>query len=352
MAGIKSKPLSKPIDRLTDADKRKRFENVRVLLADHDMRTATLVQGILFSFGFRDINCVTSGHDVLRQLATKPFDLIITEYSMAEVDGITMVRAIRTAKDGKRIRRDIPIIMLTARAEMENIQAARDAGINEFIVKPFSAKTISDRIITVIDNPRSFVDAPGFSGPCRRRKGAAPPGVADRRVPRGKKPATAATGKETPVISPPNYAIREQLGDVSARDILTEMVIAEAQAQLLASENDFISWARDDIAKLEIAFKTLEQDPGNLFAAADLHQSAYRIQSRAGIFGYDMGTEVATLLVNYLTNHPRVTDNDLLIIRKHIDVVTVIFNQGVKTSGSQIGEELMGSLKKLIAKLG
>jgi hypothetical protein len=61
---------------------------------------------------------------------------------------------------------------------------------------------------------------------------------------------------------------------------------------------------------------------------------------------------VASLLENYLTAHPRINDNDLLIIRKHIDVVTVIFNQGMKDSGNLIGQELMGSLKKLIAKLG
>ena len=353
MVGIKNKVAGKSINELSDADKRARFSRVRVLLADHDARTAGLVKQILFSFGFRDICCVTRGNDVLHLLATEPFDLIITEYSMAEVDSMTMVKAIRTAKDAKSIRRDIPIIMLTARAEMENIQAARDAGINEFIVKPFSAKTISDRIIMVIDNPRAFVDAPGFVGPCRRRRRTSISSKHDRRSANGEKmPPRDAHAKDSFRMLPPNYAIREQLGDVSARDILSELVIAEAQAQLLASANDFISWAKDDVTRLEIAFKTLLHDPGNVFASAELHESAYRIQSRAGIFGYDLGTEVAGLMVRYLDHHPRLNDNDLLILRKHIDVVTVVFNQGIKMSGSQIGQEMIGSLKQLITKLG
>ncbi len=352
MVGPKRSSTRKPVVQMTDGDKRDLFARVRVLLADHDSRTGNLVQGILFSFGFRDIDCVNSGSDVLRRLATRNYDLIITEYSMAEIDGITLVKAIRSAKDNKRIPRDIPIIMLTARAEMDHIQAARDAGISEFVAKPFSAKTISDRIVMVIDNPRSFVDAPGFAGPCRRRRGVPPPGVQERRGARAAKPSVAQAAREAAMLSPPNFVLRDQLGEVSARDILTEMVVAEAQAKLLMAESEFVEWAREDISKLEIAFKTLVDDMGNVFALADLHQCAYRIQSRAGIFGYHLGTEVASLLENYLTAHPRINDNDLLIIRKHIDVVTVIFNQGMKDSGNRIGQELMGSLKKLIAKLG
>jgi hypothetical protein len=106
------------------------------------------------------------------------------------------------------------------------------------------------------------------------------------------------------------------------------------------------------VARLEVAFKTLLHDPGDVFAGAALQESAYRIQSRAGIFGYDLGTEVASLIVNYLDHHPHLNDNDLLILRKHIDVVTVIFNQGIKSSGSSIGQDMIGSLKKLIVKLG
>ncbi|MFM9889326.1 MAG: response regulator [Rickettsiales bacterium] len=120
-----------------DQDLRQRLSHIRVLLADRDYRTASLMHRILFSFGFRHIEMVTSGEAALESLRTLPFDLIITEWNMAPVDGITLIKAIRMAKDDERIRRDIPIIMLTARTEVDHVQAARDAGINEFVRKPF-----------------------------------------------------------------------------------------------------------------------------------------------------------------------------------------------------------------------
>jgi len=326
---------------LNDSEIRKRFAGVRVLLADQDPRSAWLVRGILFSFGFRTIDHVGNGEDALHRLATLPFDLIITEFSMGKVDGLAMVKAIRAAKDGERIRRDIPIIMLTGRADADTIHAARDAGITEFVAKPFSAKTISERIILVIDKPRVFVDAPGFAGPCRRRKRSVATKIGSER-------RTDNNAKAT--ISPANKELRKHLGKVSARDILNEMLVTQAQADLQGAEGVFIEWAREDIAKLEAAFLTLQDDHTNEYAAQHLFESAYHIKSQAGVFGFDLGTEVASLLMNYLREHPHPSADDMLIIRKHIDVIAMIFNQTIKDSN--IGNDLLASLRKLIVKLG
>ena len=331
-----------------DQDLRDRLGKLRVLLADRDQRTASLVHRILYSFGFRKVDMALSGEHALRLLYGVRYDLIITEWHMAPISGLELVHAIRRAKDDDRLARDIPIIMLTAFSEAENVQAARDAGISEFLRKPFSAKTVSDRIIQVIDSPRAFVDAPGFVGPDRRRR-ADPPNGHERRTPRKKE---ANNIYANVVISPPNDAIRQQLDGVKASEILTENVVAEAQQELVKAESEFISWAADDVQYLEDAYRLLEQNLNNMDAQVDLREVAYRIKSQAGVFGFDIGTEVAGLLVRFLGSYTLMDKDGLLILRKHIDAIKVIFNQKIKGNGEQIGRELITSLNKLIEKLG
>src|SRR5450432_3857545 len=63
----------------------------------------------------------------------------------------------------------VPIIMLTGRTQRKNIVKARDAGITEFLAKPFSAKSLYERILNIVVNPRPFIKAKQYFGPDRRR---------------------------------------------------------------------------------------------------------------------------------------------------------------------------------------
>ena len=318
---------------------RDKFAKVRVLLADRDIRTATLVQRVLLSFGFSNIDIAHNGKAALDKLAEHKFDLLITEWAMAPVSGIEMVKAIRRAKAEKRIKRDIPIIMLTAQGQKETVIDARDAGISEFLVKPFSAQTISDRLIQVIDNPRAFVDSDSFVGPCRRRKGSPPPGMQERR------------GQKKADILPPNRDIRETIG-VDASEILTEIEVKRAQLELQKAESDFIAWAKDDISSLENTYKQLAANPSHPQAKRQMLEAAYAIKSQAGIFGYDLGTQIAGMLVDYLNAHGDIDSNRLTVIRKHIDVISVVFRNQIKNAAQNVGRELIASLHKLVEKLG
>lgn len=321
-----------------EREKRNRLAQVRVLLADRDLRTAKLVYKILFSFGFRAIEMVNSGDEALDRLKSMPFDLIITEWNMTPVDGVMLVKGIRAARDDNRIRRDIPIIMLTAHAEQHNVEAARDAGINEFLVKPFSAKTMSQRIIQLIDMPRPFIEVNGYSGPCRRRKVELPEGMQDRRV---------RAPRET---LPPNMELRNQLG--IGAELLNEAAIGNAQMELLKAESEFVEWARDDIAQLETAYARLVASPQDAAVYNDMREVAYSIKSQAGIFGYELGTAIGGLLARYLSAHDRIEGDQLLVVRKHIDAIVVIFTQKIKDAGQDIAQDLVTALRKLTVKIG
>lgn len=325
-----------------EVDRRERLFKLTVLVADRDHRTASLVQRILFSFGFRNMDVTTSGESALALIKSRSYDIIITEWNMEPVNGLELVKAIRTAKDDKRIPRDIPIIMLTGRADKESVSLARDAGISEFVAKPFSAKTISTRIVQIIDNPRSFVESPNYVGPDRRRRGEPPPGMADRRA--GRNPEAR--------VQPPSQALQKRLGDYTAADILNEMAIAEAQLEFVKAERDFVDWAREDIARLEKAYAQVKAQPTNEDGHRDLTFAAYDIKSAAGMFGHKLGAEVASLLVDYLNARRTYTADALTVIRKHIDTINVVFKQGIRASDNAIAIDMIKSLRQLIVKLG
>jgi len=328
-------------DRHDDREMRDRMAQVRVLLADRNITTATQIQKILFSLGIRHIDMATDGEHALEFLKSKPYDFLITEWNMMPFDGITLVKTIRAARKDKRIRRDIPIIMLTAKADMDSIQIARDAGINEFVVKPFSAKTISSRIIQIIDNPRSFVIAPDYAGPCRRRKVDLPPGVKNRREPKVSKA----------IISPPDYRLLEKLGGETAREIITEAAVQQADKALQRTEGEFVEWAMKEIEELQRTYAALKAAPDNVGTQLALKEAAYAIQSQAGMFGFTLGTEIGGMLVHYLTGHPFPNANHMIVIGKHIDTIRVVFSLKDRKSGNIQGREVVGSLKKLISKL-
>ncbi len=334
-----------------EREKRELLGTLHVLVADRNDRTAALVRRILFSFGFRNMHIVTSGAEALKLLASEKFDLIITELEMSPVDGIELVRAIRSAQEDKRIRRDIPIIMLTAHTEINNVELARDTGITEFLAKPFSAKTISTRIIQIIDNPRAFVESPSYTGPCRRRRtNDMLNGKFNRRLPPELRKQLIPADEAEKII-PPDTKLKEQFMPLTGSDLLNDEVVAAAQEVLMQAEGEFIEWAKEYIAQLEHAYTSLCADHEDKSAAAALREAAYAINSQAGIFGYDLGTQVGDMLVKYLSSHPQIHTKNLIVIRKHMDAVNVIFREHIKESGQQIGADLLVSLQKLIIKL-
>jgi len=88
---------------------------------------------------------------------------------MEPMDGIELTKLIR--KSAMSPNRLVPIILITGYSTINRISEARDVGVTEFLVKPFSANDIATRIAYVINKPRDFIDSVGsYFGPCRRRR--------------------------------------------------------------------------------------------------------------------------------------------------------------------------------------
>lgn len=162
------------------------LSEIRLLIIENDQKIAWLERDILTSFGFRDIHFVEDGRQAISKMLEMPFDLVISDWETRGMTGIDFVKFVRHDKDSPNPF--IPIIMITGRAEREDVEEARDAGATEFVAKPFRVQDIRDRIIEVIERPRKFVLGESFSGPDRRRKAGNPPdGVERRKTVRSKK---------------------------------------------------------------------------------------------------------------------------------------------------------------------
>lgn len=153
--------------------------NVAVLIADDDKRVAMIVRQVLESLGFKTIHTARDGESALDMLRTDQIDMVITDWQMSPMDGISLVKYLRTSDTSPN--RFMPVIMLTGNADREHVEMARDVGVTEFVVKPFSARTLCNRIMLLIDNPRSFVMSKKFIGPDRRRRAIVPPEGRERR---------------------------------------------------------------------------------------------------------------------------------------------------------------------------
>jgi DNA-binding response OmpR family regulator len=151
-----------------------RLKNISVLIVDDQALIRKLVHNILTVFGFDLITIAKSGREAIDLLNQQSFDLIITDWRMGDLDGIDILRYVRNSPNS--LSPNTPIIFLTGNAEFSDVSTARDAGVNEYLIKPFSASELISRIRSVIERPRSFVHAPGYRGPDRRRRMVPLPG--------------------------------------------------------------------------------------------------------------------------------------------------------------------------------
>ena len=144
------------------------LRNVRVLIVDDQDFIRSLLRHILGVLGCTTISDAANGEAAWEIIRDNPPDLLIVDWEMEPMDGMELVRKIRN--DDASPDRFMPIIMITAHSERPRIIEARDIGINEFVMKPVSARTLFSRLNAVIEHPRRFVRAGEYFGPDRRRK--------------------------------------------------------------------------------------------------------------------------------------------------------------------------------------
>lgn len=145
-----------------------KFDKVSVLVVEDTAPMRKLIVSILETFGFTNIYMAEDGLSGFSLFKKHNPDLILSDWLMRPTDGLEMVKQIRNSPLSPN--RQVPIIMITGYNALARVKEARDHGITEFLVKPFTAGDLAKRISHVINTPRDFIDAPNFFGPCRRRR--------------------------------------------------------------------------------------------------------------------------------------------------------------------------------------
>jgi two-component system chemotaxis response regulator CheY len=109
------------------------------------MSMVELIHDMLRQLGYRNIERAMDGETALRKFREKPCDLVISDWYMEPMTGLDLLRAVRAEAAGGQAA----FIMITAAGKPENVAAARQAGVSNFIVKPFNAATLRQKIAAV-----------------------------------------------------------------------------------------------------------------------------------------------------------------------------------------------------------
>jgi two-component system chemotaxis response regulator CheY len=119
---------------------------VKVLIVDDQGSVRAMTRMTLEEIGFRVIHEAENGVTAMETASIQPLDLIISDYNMPEMDGLGLLRAVR----GHPSARKVPFILLTGRGDRELVVKAAQAGVNNYLVKPFTADILRGKIEQVI----------------------------------------------------------------------------------------------------------------------------------------------------------------------------------------------------------
>jgi two-component system chemotaxis response regulator CheY len=118
--------------------------SLNVLIVDDYKTMLRVIRNLLNQLGFTQIDEATDGSMAMGMVGQKKYDLIISDWNMEPMTGLDFLKGVRAAGN------KVPFIMVTAESKTENIIAAKQAGVNNYIVKPFNADTLKTKIASVL----------------------------------------------------------------------------------------------------------------------------------------------------------------------------------------------------------
>jgi two-component system, chemotaxis family, chemotaxis protein CheY len=142
--------------------------DIAALVVDDSQHMRAIMREMLRAVGLVSIKEAADAVEAFQILKTFTIDVVLTDLAMPLIDGIEFVHLIRTSPDSPSPF--VPVIMVTGHSDRASVVKARDAGVNEFLVKPVTAQSLLDRLNAVVASKRAYVRAGNYVGPDRRRR--------------------------------------------------------------------------------------------------------------------------------------------------------------------------------------
>jgi two-component system chemotaxis response regulator CheY len=122
-------------------------KNLKFLVVDDFSTMRRILRNLLKELGYLNVDEAEDGNSALLKLRRDPFDFLITDWNMAGMDGLQLLKEVRVDST----LRKLPVLMVTAEAKRENIIAAAQAGASGYIVKPFTAATLDEKMSKIFE---------------------------------------------------------------------------------------------------------------------------------------------------------------------------------------------------------
>ena len=122
-------------------------KNMKILVVDDFSTMRRIIKNLFRDLGFANIQEADDGNTALPMLKQGDFDFVVTDWNMPGMQGIDLLRAIRADASLKHI----PVLMVTAEAKKEQIVAAAQAGVNGYVIKPFTAATLKEKLVKIFE---------------------------------------------------------------------------------------------------------------------------------------------------------------------------------------------------------
>ncbi|NOZ33374.1 MAG: response regulator [Alphaproteobacteria bacterium] len=120
-------------------------QTMRVLVVDDYNTMIRIIRNLLKQLGFENVDDASDGTQALKKIEQNEYGLVISDWNMEPMTGYELLREVRARDQTARL----PFIMVTAESKTENVIAAKKAGVNNYIVKPFNAETLRGKIDAV-----------------------------------------------------------------------------------------------------------------------------------------------------------------------------------------------------------
>lgn len=346
-----------------------RLGRLSVLVVEDNAFIRSVLVGALRTIGVGVVHAAKSGAEAIRFFEDRkaalppgasPVDVVITDIVMPDVDGMMLLRWIRSSP--KSPDKFLPVLMLSGAADRHYVEQARDLGATDFLAKPFSAHTVSCRLMLAIARPRRFVLANGYFGPDRRR--AVKPVQMDCRMVSEREILVVHSQSKPggidryPVIYfelPNRLGAKAGIGPRDPVPILPDAVLEAAEAEIQSRAGDYATWIVGEVEEMARRIDQLGADSRHVAGlVAEINRSAHEMRGQGGIFGYPLITHIAKSLYEATSGGLKaVTPSEQLLFKAHVDAIKAVMHGRISGDGGVTGQQLLASLevaKKKYAK--